>query len=189
MITPKVSKSSLGPKQISHQYFETKRDRAVVNTGRRYRLITEKDRNGNRQEHVVSVPSGRYGLLSLRPGIGVRSIAMSVSVCLSVRSHSNKRSEVAEMGDRFFTIDMGRKVGGCCATVHGGAGSPSNTMSPVPRPTSVPTGILIHPGVWPQCTNVADRQDKQRSDSIGRPCYKRSPKNRTSKLHKVFCAC
>jgi len=26
----------------------------------------------------------------------------------------------------------------------GGAGSPSNTMSPGPRPTSVPSGILIH---------------------------------------------
>jgi len=32
----------------------------------------------------------------------------------------------------------------------GGAGSPSNTMLPGPRPTSVPSGILIHPTVWPQ---------------------------------------
>ena len=38
----------------------------------------------------------------------------------------------------------------------GGAGSSSNTMSPGPRmspvrrPTSVPSGILIHPPVWPQ---------------------------------------
>jgi len=36
---------------------------------------------------------------------------MSVSVCLSVRSHLNKSSAVAEMGDRMVTIDMGRKVG------------------------------------------------------------------------------
>jgi len=30
--------------------------------------------------------------------------------------------------------------------------------------------ILIHPNptVWPQRTNVTDRQDRQRSDSIGR---------------------
>ena len=35
-----------------------------------------------------------------------------------------------------------------------GAKSPSNTMSPWPRPTSVPSGILIHPTVWPQYTNV-----------------------------------
>jgi len=32
----------------------------------------------------------------------------------------------------------------------GGAGSPSNTMLPEPRPTSLPSGILIHPAVWPQ---------------------------------------
>jgi len=32
----------------------------------------------------------------------------------------------------------------------GGAGSPSNTLSPGSRPTSVPSGILIHPAVWPQ---------------------------------------
>jgi len=42
---------------------------------------------------------------------------------------------------------MGRKVGVLCPFL-GGAGSPSNnTMSPGPR-TSVPSGILIHPGVW-----------------------------------------
>jgi len=30
------------------------------------------------------------------------------------------------------------------------------------------SGILIYPTVWPQYTNVTDRQDRQRSDSIGR---------------------
>jgi len=29
-------------------------------------------------------------------------------------------------------------------------GFPSNTMWPGPRPTSLPSGILIHPTVWPQ---------------------------------------
>jgi len=51
----------------------------------------------------------------------------------------------------------------------------------VPRPTCVPSFILIHPIVWPQYTNVidrtgqdketdrqTDRTDRQRSDSIGR---------------------
>ena len=38
-------------------------------------------------------------------------------------------------------------------------------MWPGPRPTSVPSFILIHPTVWPQYTNVTDRQ---RSDSIWR---------------------
>jgi len=32
----------------------------------------------------------------------------------------------------------------------------SNTMWP--RPTSKPSGILIHPTVWPQYTNVTDTQ-------------------------------
>jgi len=34
----------------------------------------------------------------------------------------------------------------------------------------MPSFILIHPTVWPQYTNVADRKgqtDRQRSDSIG----------------------
>jgi len=66
---------------------------------------------------------------------------------------------------------MGQKVGGVAVPLSvGGAGFPSNTMSLGSLPTSVPSGILIHPTVWPQYTNVTDRtgQDKQRSDSIGR---------------------
>jgi len=50
------------------------------------------------------------------------------------------------MGDRLATIDMNRKVGGLCPFL-GGAGSPSNTVWPGPRPTSVPSGILINPTV------------------------------------------
>jgi len=45
-------------------------------------------------------------------------------------------------------------------------------MSPGPRPTSPPSGILIHLTVWPQYTNVTDRQteqtERQRSDNIWR---------------------
>jgi len=54
--------------------------------------------------------------------------------------NGNKSSAVAEMGDRLAAIDIGRKVGGCCALFRGGAGSPSSIMSPGPRPTSVPSG-------------------------------------------------
>ena len=53
-----------------------------------------------------------------------------------------KSSAVAEMGDRLATIGMGRKWGG--------AGFPSNTVWLGLRPTSLPSGILIHPTVWPQ---------------------------------------
>jgi len=43
---------------------------------------------------------------------------------------------------------MGRKLG--AMPLLGEAVTPSNTTSPGPRFTSVPSGILIHPAVWPQ---------------------------------------
>jgi len=57
------------------------------------------------------------------------------------------------------TVDMGLKVGNAVPLSMEGAGSPSNRMWPGPRPTSIPSGTLIHPTVWAQYTNVADRQD------------------------------
>jgi len=46
---------------------------------------------------------------------------------------------------------MGQKLGGgVCALFLGVAGSTSNTMSPGLRPTYIPSGILMHPAVWPQ---------------------------------------
>jgi len=86
---------------------------------------------------------------------------ISMRAILPVKT--NKSSTVAEMGDRLSTMDMGRKMGGCCAPFRWGAGSPSNTMSPGTRPTSVPSGILIHQTVWPQCTNVTDRQTERQT--------------------------
>ena len=67
----------------------------------------------------------------------------------------------------------GLKIGGVPLWGRG-AGSRSNTMWPGLRPTCTPSFILIRPTVWPQCTNVTDRekdrtgQTGQRSDSIGR---------------------
>jgi len=43
----------------------------------------------------------------------------------------------------------GPKIGGLCPFGRGGAGSPSHTMWPGPRPTCMPSFILIHPTVWP----------------------------------------
>ena len=57
---------------------------------------------------------------------------------------------------------------GCCTLSMGRLGSPSNTMSPVTRPTSAPSGILIHRSVWPQYANITDRQERQRSHSTER---------------------
>jgi len=65
------------------------------------------------------------------------------------------------MGDRLATIDMGRKLKGLCPFGEGGPGSPSNTVWPGLRPTCTPSFILLRPTVWPQCTNVTDRTDRQ----------------------------
>jgi len=54
------------------------------------------------------------------------------------------------MGDRLATINMGRKLGAVSVLAGGRARSPCSTMQPGPRPTIVPSGILIHPAVWPQ---------------------------------------
>jgi len=40
--------------------------------------------------------------------------------------------------------------GGSAPFLRRRAGSPSNTKSPGPRPTSIPSSTLIHPAIWPQ---------------------------------------
>jgi len=48
---------------------------------------------------------------------------------------------------------MGQKLGAVGVPFFSGAaGSPSNTMLPGPRLTSIPTGTLVHSAVWPQWT-------------------------------------
>ena len=86
------------------------------------------------------------------------------------------------MGDRLDTTDMSQKLG--AMPPFGGAGSPSNTMWPGLRPTCMPNFILIHPAVWPQYTNITDRQDRtdrQENDPIAysEPFDKWSPKKET----------
>ena len=77
---------------------------------------------------------------------------------------------------RLAAIDMDRKVGGCCAPFRGGPESPSNTMSSGPM---LPP-YQVAPTIWPQYTNVTDRQDRQ--DRANRYLYQ-SPKNDDSKLY------
>jgi len=45
------------------------------------------------------------------------------------------------------TQEMWAENWGCARFLERGAGSPSSTMWPEPRPTSIPSGILIHPSV------------------------------------------
>jgi len=47
--------------------------------------------------------------------------------------------------------------------------SSSNTVLPGPRPTCMPSFILIHPTVWPQYTNVTDRQTGQTGQTDNGP--------------------
>jgi len=44
----------------------------------------------------------------------------------------------------------GPKIGGLCPFGGGRTGSPSNTKSPGPRPSSIPSGSLMYAAVWPQ---------------------------------------
>jgi len=67
----------------------------------------------------------------------------------------------------------------------GGAGSPSNTMSTGLRHTAIPSGILIHPSVCPQYTNVTDRQTDNCAIAYGEAFYERSPKKYSGPTH--FC--
>jgi len=76
---------------------------------------------------------------------------------------------------RLATIDVGQKLGAPPLWVKG-AGSPCSIMWPGPRPTCMPSFILIRPTVRPQCTNVTDRQDRtdrQQSNSIGQSVFGR----------------
>jgi len=51
---------------------------------------------------------------------------------------------------RLATIDISRNSGTLPRLEGGESWDLSNTMSPGPRFTSVPSGMLIHPAVWPQ---------------------------------------
>jgi len=103
-----------------------------------------------------------------------RTLGITVAECPSChQAKSVQELAVAEMGDRLATVDKSRKVGSCCAPFRGRAGSPSNTMLPGSRLTSVPSGILIHPTIWPQYTNVTDMQGRQYNGPVasGEPLH------------------
>ena len=68
--------------------------------------------------------------------------------CILGVHFNNKSSAVAEMGDCGH-IDMALKEGGA-VPLSRSTGNPSTTMWPAPRSTSVPSGVFIHPAVWPQ---------------------------------------
>ena len=80
-------------------------------------------------------------------------VSKCASVCATSRNERHftlyKSSAVAEMGDRGHNRH-GPKRGGAAVPLPAIAGNPSNTKWPGPTSTSVPSGVLIHPAVWPQ---------------------------------------
>ena len=56
-----------------------------------------------------------------------------------------------DLCSRLATIDVGLKLERGRRTFLGErAGSHANTKSPRLRPTSIPSGMLMHPAIWPQ---------------------------------------
>jgi len=85
-------------------------------------------------------------------------VAKQSSILATAELMFKQELTVAEMGDG-ARAKWAENKGLLRAPFRGWeAGSPSKTMSPGPRPTSVPSGILIHATVWPKYTNVTDRQ-------------------------------
>jgi len=91
----------------------------------------------------------------------------------------NNSSADAEMGNH-----LAKSRRGLLCPFRGGAGSPSNTMWPGLRHTSITSGILIHPTVWPQHQRYRQTgQDRQRSDSIGRTVLQTVAQKPTNAKH------
>jgi len=86
--------------------------------------------------------SGRRALPQLGPHLALNGLGEAYLHDTKWRLHPSSR---------LATVDMGRKVWVLCSFGKEGW-APSNTMSPRPRYTSLPSGSLIHPAVWPQQT-------------------------------------
>jgi len=118
---------------------------------------------------VADDPPARRGPGGPTGGVLRRPIKRHVTATKSKTCIANKSSAVDQMGDRLATIDMGRKLGGLLAFSGRGAElGPNLTQCGRSRGlyTSMPSFILVHPTVWPQYTNITDRQHRRdRTDS------------------------
>jgi len=81
----------------------------------------------------------------LAPQNGGKQLIWRNYVTVTLYILFNKRSAVAEMGERLATIDMGGKLGPAVPLFRGGTGSPSNTMWPGPRPAYLRTKWHLDP--------------------------------------------
>jgi len=87
------------------------------------------------------------------------------------------------------TADMDQKLGAVPLLFFlggGEAGYPSNTMWPGPRPTCMPSFILIHPTVWPQYTIRQDRQTGRDNCPIAKFLYRPRANRFTNGRRKTY---
>jgi len=170
---------------------------AVCNTQRNVVLYSTHQRNCGNKYPAAAEMGDRFATIDM--GRGLRTQAGWRKPRLMQQAHDGKLYvvnylppyQVASKSIQPFGHNRhGPKSGGSYAPFgRGGAGSPSNTMWLGPRPTSIPSGILIHPTVWPRYTNVTDwtgQTDRTDNGPIayGEPFYKRSPKNDKTDIKK-----
>ena len=102
---------------------------------------------GNHGHNIHEPKRGGGVLCPFRGALGTRRMQCGLRRCLlpyQWRLHPS---------NRLATINMGQKLGvGGCAFFCGGTGSPSNTKLLGQRPTSIQSGTLVHPAIWPQRT-------------------------------------
>ena len=77
------------------------------------------------------------------PFFGGRELNPHLAQLAWMKAHLHAKCRL-DPSSRLATIQLGQKLGGSAPFWGGGAGSPSNTMSLGPRPTSLPCDILIH---------------------------------------------
>ena len=111
---------------------------------------------GHRVEKVSDISTDIFGT-------SLRCNRISNDDVTSSESNGRRILTGAQQLLRWATVpeESGPKSEGAAVPLSvGGAGSLSNAMSPGTRPTSVPSGVVIHPAVWLQYTNVADGADR-----------------------------
>jgi len=98
---------------------------------------------------VATIDMGRKEGGCYAPFAG--SVTPSSTMWPGPRSTSVPHHAASSSSQPFGYNRHGPKLGGVgCALFLGVAGSTSNTMLRRPRPTSVPSGTVIHAAVWPQ---------------------------------------
>ena len=94
------------------------------------------NRHGPKRRGAAMPLSRELGLRLLQCGLG-RGLLPYQEASSSIQPFGHNRH--------------GPKIGGLHPLLRGGgAGTSYNTMSLGLRPTSLPSGILIHPAIWPQ---------------------------------------